>query len=279
MNKQQLIALCHKLAKEKNLPFNTILTYCFLEKILFLLSTCSYNDKFIFKGGILLSNIVGVETRSTVDIDFLVRNTQFGKENVERIFSEALRENSEDDIKYSIQSIEPIKEDTEYGGIRVSVMCKLENIRTVVQLDIATGDIITPEPATYYYKSIFGFEEIKILAYPIETIIAEKLQTIYSRGFLNSRSKDYYDLFILFKLKSEHIDKRTLIIACQRTFKNRNTEFSLKKIDSLLNSLREDKTFVQRWKVYAQKNSYVRGIEFAQTIEEVQKLLSWIDSM
>ncbi|NEZ74028.1 nucleotidyl transferase AbiEii/AbiGii toxin family protein [Clostridium botulinum] len=117
----------------------------------------------------------------------------------------------------------PIKEEDRYGGFRVSILCKLENIRQIVPLDIATGDIITPQPIDYRYISVFGNEEIAIKAYPIETMLAEKIQIIYARGFLNSRSKDYYDIHILCKMRREEINKETLIKVCKRTIRYRKT--------------------------------------------------------
>lgn len=151
----------------------------------------------------------------------------------------------------------------------------MENIREIVQLDIATDDVVTPFPVDYQYKSIFGNEEIQIRAYPLETMIAEKLQIIYSLGFANSRSKDYYDLYILYKLKQTEINKPTLLEACARTFAYRRTEFFIGKIDSLMEDLKNDKTFESRWKAYTKKNSYAREIQFADVVSGIQELLAW----
>lgn len=276
MNKQKLISVCHKISDEKNLPFNTVLMYSFMEKILKRLSKSVYSDKFIFKGGFLLSNMMGLDTRSTMDIDFLLDKITLSKENVEMIFNEALKSDEDENIKYTLQKVEPIKENSEYGGFRADILCTLENIRETVQLDIATGDVVTPFPIEYQYKSIFGNEEIQIRAYPLETMIAEKLQIIYSLGFANSRSKDYYDLYILYKLKRTEINKLTLLEACTRTFAYRKTEFSIDKIESLLSDLQNDKTFESRWKAYAKKNPYAKEIQFADVVSGIQELLGWM---
>ena len=200
MNKAKLTALCHKVSKEVGLSFNAVMLYYFLESILKKLAESRYKESFIFKGGFLLSSVVGIDSRSTVDIDFLLRNMQLSEKNVEQMLKETLKPEESDDILYEVQSIVPIKEEDQYGGFRASILCKMENIKQVVPLDIATGDIITPHPIEYRYVSSFGEEEIIIKAYPIETMLAEKIQTIYARGFLNSRSKDYYDLYIIYKL-------------------------------------------------------------------------------
>ncbi len=278
MNKQKLISLCHKISDEKNLPFNTILMYCFMEKILDKLSQSAYSDKFIFKGGFLLSNILGLDARTTKDIDFLLQNTPLSETNLAQIFSDALKTNDEENVKYELQKIKPIKENSDYGGFRADILCTLENIRETVQLDIATGDVITPFPVDYRYKSIFCDDEIKIAAYPLETMIAEKLQIIYSLGFANSRSKDYYDLFILYKLKLDEIDKPTLLSACKKTFSYRQTEFSFEKLSKLLSELKDDASFKIRWNSYAKKNPYAQGIAFDDAVSEIQKMLKWLES-
>lgn len=276
MNKQKLISLCHKISDEKHLPFNTVLMYCFMEKILTKFSKSQFRDKFIFKGGFLLSNILGLETRTTMDIDFLLRNFQLCEENLSQIFKEALKTDENENVHYALQKIEPIKENSDYSGFRVDILCSLENIKENVQLDIATGDVITPFPIDYKYKSVFGNEEIKIVAYPLETIIAEKLQIIYYLGFANSRSKDYYDLYILYKLKIHEVRKSTLLSACEKTFSYRQTEFSIDKIENLLSNLQNDKTFKVRWNSYTKKNSYTKGIQFEDVISGIQELLIWM---
>ena len=176
MNKAKLTALCHKISKQTGLTFNSVMTYYFLESY--------YADHYIFKGGFLLSNVIGVESRSTVDIDFLFHKQTLSEENVQQQLEEILTE-SKDDIQFSIQSISSIKESDNYGGYRATILCQLENIKQIIHLDIATGDIVTPHPVTYAYKAIFNDESFSIIAYTIETILAEKLQTIYSRNFLS----------------------------------------------------------------------------------------------
>ncbi|HEL1010526.1 TPA: nucleotidyl transferase AbiEii/AbiGii toxin family protein, partial [Streptococcus equi subsp. equi] len=225
MNKAKLTALCHKVSKEVGLSFNAVMLYYFLESILKKLAGSKYSERFIFKGGFLLSSVVGIDSRSTVDIDFLLRNMQLSEENIVQMLNETLKPEEFDDIFYELQNIVPIKEEDQYGGFRANILCKMENIRQIVPLDIATGDVITPHPIDYKYVSSFGEEEIIIKAYPIETMLAEKIQTIYARGFLNSRSKDYYDLYIIYKLKDKDVNVEILREACRKTFSYRKTEF------------------------------------------------------
>ena len=277
MNKAKLTALCHKISKQTGLTFNSVMTYYFLEIILKKLSQSYYADHYIFKGGFLLSNVIGVESRSTVDIDFLFHKQTLSEENVQQQLEEILTE-SKDDIQFSIQSISSIKESDNYGGYRATILCQLENIKQIIHLDIATGDIVTPHPVTYAYKAIFNDESFSIIAYTIETILAEKLQTIYSRNFLNSRSKDFYDVYILSKLKKNDIDFRQLNVACQRTFSYRETELDYNEIVQLMECFKTDPIQQQQWQNYSNKYSYTKGISFSEILDEIVNLVSVIAS-
>lgn len=276
MNKAKLTALFHKIAKQTGLTFNSIMTYYFLEVILKKLSKSSYANHYIFKGGFLLSNVIGVESRSTVDIDFLFHKQSLSEENVQQQLDDILTE-SKDDIQFLIQSITTIKESDDYGGYRATILCQLENIKQIIHLDIATGDVVTPQPITYDYKAIFDDENFPIIAYTIETILAEKLQTIYSRSFLNSRSKDFYDIYILSKLKKDDIDFVQLKLACERTFSYRDTELNFNNIIQLLKIFKNDPTQHQQWKNYSKKYHYTKDISFLEILDEIIRLVSNID--
>lgn len=209
MNKDKLKTIVRKVSADTGIVYNSILAYYFMEDILLRISKSDYKDNFIFKGGFLLSNIVGIDSRATVDMDFLLKNEKLSEDNIELIFIKIL-DSTENTISYKIDSIKSIREQDFYGGFRVMLLAMFENLRQYVPIDIATGDIITPKPVDYDYISIFDKEIILVKAYPIETMIAEKIETIYSRGFLNSRSKDYFDLYLVWKLQSNKIDKEIL---------------------------------------------------------------------
>lgn len=278
MNKAKLTALCHNISKQTGLTFNSVMTYYFLEVILKKLSRSSYADHYIFKGGFLLSNIIGVESRSTVDIDFLFHKQTLSEENVQQQLEEILSE-VKNDIQFSIQSITTIKESDDYGGYRATILCQLENIKQIIHLDIATGDVVTPQPITYDYKAIFNDENFSIIAYTIETVLAEKLQTIYSRSFLNSRSKDFYDVYILSKLKKDDIDLAQLKMACERTFSYRETELNFNNIIQLLETFKSNPTQQQQWQNYSKKYSYTKGISFSEILDEMIRLVSLLISL
>ncbi|KHD43874.1 nucleotidyl transferase AbiEii/AbiGii toxin family protein [Streptococcus hongkongensis] len=277
MNKAKLTTLCHKISRQTGLTFNSVMTYYFLEQILKKLSQSPYSDHYIFKGGFLLSNVIGVNSRSTVDIDFLFHRLALTEEIVQEQFLEIL-EPATDRITFTLQSITAIKESDNYGGYRATILCQLENIRQVVHLDIATGDIVTPQPISYDYKALFDIENFPIMAYTIETIIAEKLQTIFSRNFLNSRSKDFYDVYILSKLKRDEIDFSQLKIACQKTFSYRETELNFTKIISLLETFKTDAIQQKQWQNYSKKYQYTKMILFTDVLSEIINLVESIDS-
>ena len=277
MNKAKLTALCHKKSAKTGLTFNSVMTYYFLEVILKRLSQSHYSNHYVFKGGFLLSNIIGIDSRSTVDIDFQFHKMELSEEKVQKQLTEVFA-NSKDNISFSIQSITAIKESDDYGGYRATILCELENIKQIVHLDIATGDVVTPQPINYYYKAIFTDETFPIIAYNVESILAEKLQTIYSRNFLNSRSKDFYDIFILLKLKKNDIDFSQLVIACQRTFLYRETELDFNKIIKLLESFKTDDVQKQQWQNYSKKYSYTKGITFSSVLDEIINLLNVLNA-
>ena len=273
MNKAKLRAICQKLSKETGLSFNAIQTHYFLESILEKIADSDENENFIFKGGFLLANVIGIRQRSTVDIDFLIRRFSLTEENIGQRFEKILQSGNDNGITYEIQKIEEIRKEDEYGGFRITVLCRLENIRQTIPLDIATGDPITPSEISYEYKSIFSDKFFEICAYNIETMLAEKIQTIYQRGIFNSRSKDFYDIYILYHLKKDEIDFESLKKACQNTFRHRSTDFSLDSILNTLNSLKAEKNLEIRWSSYQKRFAYAEEISFDNVIDTAIELV------
>lgn len=276
MNKNKLRAMCQKLSKETGLSFNAIQTHYFLESILEKISNSDEKENFIFKGGFLLTNVIGIRQRSTVDIDFLIKRFGLTKENIAQKFQKILEDGKEPGITYKIQKIEEIRKEDEYGGFRITILCKLENIRQSIPLDIATGDPITPSEVFYEYRSIFNDSIFEICAYNIETILAEKIETIYKRGVFNSRSKDFYDVYVLLKLKKEQIDYTNLRDACINTFNHRNTKFDIEDIIELLNILKNEKNIITRWNNYKKMFNYAQGIGFDEVVYSLIELLQSI---
>lgn len=277
MNKDKLRAICQKLSKETGLSFNAVQTHYFLESILGKIAGSEENENFIFKGGFLLANVIGIRQRNTVDIDFLIRRFSLTEENIKQRFEKIFQSGKDIGITYEIQKIEEIRKEDEYGGFRITVLCRLENIRQIIPLDIATGDPITPSEISYEYKSIFDDSIFEICAYNIETILAEKIQTVYQRGVFNSRSKDFYDIYILYHLKKEEIDFERLKKACQNTFKHRSTNFNIDSILDVLNTLKAEKDLKIRWSSYQKRFSYAGEISFDDVIDTMIELVKNIN--
>ena len=269
MNKDKLRAICQKLSKETGLSFNAIQTHYFLESILEKIASSDESENFIFKGGFLLANVIGIRQRNTVDIDFLIRRFSLTEENIKQRFEKIFQSGNDNGITYEIQKIEEIRKEDEYGGFRITVLCRLENIRQIIPLDIATGDPITPSEISYEYKSIFSNSLFEICAYNIETILAEKIQTVYQRGIFNSRSKDFYDIYILYHLKKEEIDFEHLKEACQNTFKHRYTDFNIDSILNVLTGLKVEKDLKIRWSSYQKRFRYAEEISFDEAVNAV----------
>ncbi len=276
MNKGKLRAVCQKISKETGLTFNAIQTHYFLESILEKIADSDENENFIFKGGFLLANVIGIRQRSTVDIDFLIRRFSLTEKNIEQRFKRILQTGKDNGITYEIQNIEEIHKEDEYGGFRIKILCRLENIRQVIPLDMATGDPITPNEISYEYKSIFSDKVFEICAYNIETMLAEKIQTVFQRGVFNSRSKDFYDIYILYHLKKEEIDFGSLKKACQNTFKHRNTDFNIDSILGVLQNLKDEQDLKTRWKSYQKRFTYSKEVSFDDVINTAMELIEKI---
>lgn len=270
MNKDKLTALCHRVSKEKGITFNVAMTYYFLEVILRKIAGSDYKEKFVFKGGFLLSNIIGLESRTTSDMDFIIEQMRMDEEVLTDVLKEILQDEL---IHFKIGKVISIKDEDPYGGYRITIICQLENIRQSIPLDIAVGDPITPKSVDYAYKSLFSDENYPIVAYNIESILAEKLETVYRRNFFNSRSKDFYDIFVLYQTRKEEIDIEKLKMACKNTFSYRKTKYDVEEFRELLKELKMDKKLNAYWKNYQKQYGYAAGISYGDVIQVCETLL------
>ena len=271
MNKAKVNAMIRKKSEESGVSINTLLLLFFFETFLEGMSESKYKTNLIIKGGFLLSSMLGIETRTTMDMDMALANRTLDENTAKEIFDEIALVASKDEINFEVQSISEIKIEDKYPGFRVSILGRLENIRQPFSVDIATGDPITPEAIEYRYKSIFdSSREIKVLSYNLETIIAEKLETAVSRKTDNSRSKDFYDLYIVFSLMMDSVDVDLLREATEKTFGYRRTEFSVEGIITDLENIREDAGFKRRWDTYCKRNEYVDDVDFDDVIKKIE---------
>jgi predicted nucleotidyltransferase component of viral defense system len=266
MDKQSLTHKTHFIANQTSLPFNVVLTHFFLEVILSRIAVSEMNKNFIFKGGFLLSNILGIKLRTTVDIDLLITGMDMTEISIRTLVNQALDQKVFPEIKCEIQSIEPIRQEDQYGGYRVSILCRLDNIRQVVPLDLATGDPITPNAIQYEYKPLFSLKPIQLASYNVETILAEKIETVYRRGLANSRCKDFCDVHVIWRTKRDLIDRKVLKDAFENTCSYRKTMINKNEFYRLLDSLRDDEYMKKRWQAYVKRNFYAREIEFEDAL-------------
>lgn len=273
INKNSLQARIKNLSSQKGVPSNVILQDYFFDAFLKRLAKSQYVENFVFKGGFLLSTTLGIDFRSTMDMDFLLTKLPMNKENIEKIFKEIAEIDVDDNITFEFVDINDIRQEDEYGGFNVSLLGRLENVRVVVSIDIATGDPITPSAVSYHYRCLFDNEILTFAAYNFETIIAEKLQTILNRGVTNSRSKDFYDLYIIYKLRWDDINISTLKEAFNNTCRYRNTIFSSGYATEIKNQIENDLSMQKRWESFSKKNEFASDISFSDTISVLNIIL------
>lgn len=273
MNKAQMNHRVRLLSQQTGLSIQAVQTYYFLEVVLRKLVHTPYGGYLVFKGGFVLSNQLGIASRTTIDIDLLVSDRPLTQESVTDIARAICGSAMEPEVRCTLQSVEPIRAQDEYGGFRARLRCQLENIRQVIPLDFATGDPITPAPQPYAYQSLFGAQAIPISAYNAETMLAEKLETVARLGLLNSRSKDFYDIHALWHLRRPMISKATLSEAVTRTFGYRGTELSSGGLLALLDEMRTDAAMQARWAAWTARNVYAAGLPFEEVVQSIRDMV------
>lgn len=266
-NKDAVQAKLNNLAKELNIRVNVLLATYFFDAFLLRLSKSEYSDDFIFKGGFYLSAIMGIQNRYTKDLDFKLTGQDLEERNLTDIIKEIIAIPVADEITFEFAGISPIRDEDEYGGFTISLIGHLENIKQAVNLDIATGDPVTPNAVLYKYKRLLSEDFLDFKAYNLETVMAEKIQTVYNRGLLNSRSKDFYDIFIVYKLKWSEINISDFKEAFKKTCEYRQTLFTKEIAQDILSRLNKDDQIKTRWLNYIKKNDFASGIGFDEVIK------------
>ena len=261
------------ISKEKNIDFNSVMRFYMYDRFVERLSKSKYKNNFILKGGFYLSKLFGLDNRSTMDIDTAIIKTKFTEENIIKMITEIINIDVDDNVKFGIEKTEPIRDEDEYGGLRITINFTLENMRDSFHIDIATGDPIHPGPDDYKYESLIGNEVYKIWSYNLETVLAEKIETILSKLEASSRMKDYYDIYLIHKFKFNKINKTKFRGAVEKTFEKR--EFNADLIVNL-NVVKDSKILRDKWTSYSRKNSYARNLEFDETIKCLEEFIDII---
>ena len=259
-----------KLAKDKNIDVQVAWDIFFFDEVLLRLSKSKYHNSFVIKGGFYLQSIVGVETRSTMDIDFKYIGNNLSKEELEKIFVEICSIDIEDNIKLTVTSVNDIAAETKYGGKTISIEARFFNIRKNFGIDIGIGDVVTPHPIEYEYELSYKDDKCTLLAYTIETIIAEKLETLISKGVKNSRSKDLFDLYLLSK---QSYDASNLNVAMVNTFNLRGTLYDQDLIINVLDEVFEFERVKVLYDNYARKNKFVNGVTFEMCKNSIMNIV------
>ena len=271
-NKNAVQAKINSLSKELNVNVNVLLATYFFDAFLLRLSKSEYSEDFIFKGGFYLSAIMGIQNRYTKDLDFKLTGQDLEERNLTEIIKEIISISTDDEITFVFISITPIRDEDQYGGFTVSLQGHLENIKQTINLDIATGDPITPDAVIYKYKRLLEGDILNFKAYNLETVLAEKIQTVYNRGLLNSRSKDFYDIYIIHKLKWNEINVSDFKEAYRKTCEYRQTVFTKDAAVDVLSRLRKDEQIKLRWLNYVNKNYFASGIDFNDVMKSCESI-------
>lgn len=276
INKNSLQARINNLSKEMNVHANVLLVSFFFDAFISRLAKSIHADKFVFKGGFYLATLLGVKNRYTADIDFLLRKETMNENRLKEIFTDIIAIDADDSITFEISDISPIRDEDAYGGFSILLTGHLENVRQSFHVDVATGDPITPKDIEYSYQSLISNETIAFRAYNLETVVAEKLQTILFRGLLNSRCKDYYDIYIIHQLQWRKISIPDLRKSFESTCQYRKTPFEREKSLLILEEISKSDILQTRWNNYARKATFAKDVTFEATVESCKEILDCI---
>lgn len=273
MNSDKLNAIIKKKANGNSNLSHHFHQMFFFEHVLMRLEKSEYKDNIILKGGVLLSSIIGNDLRTTKDIDATLKGLPLTIEMVEEIFKEILSIDIKDNVYFELVSIKDIRITDECGGFRLNIKGTFYKIRTNFFIEITTGDIITPREIKYKYSSIFEDKKINIMAYTIETIIAEKFESIISKNITTTRAKDFYDLYMLIDNHKDEIDNGILKRAVINTFNKRNTTYDINLFRETLEILESSDTLKNVFMDYQSKLVYPQKVEYKTTIEALNLII------
>ena len=273
MNSDKLNALIKKHAGGSNDISLHLHQMFFFEHVLMRLEKSKYKDNIILKGGVLLSSIIGSNMRTTKDIDDTLKSIPLNEKSVKTIFEEILSMDIEDGFNFKIESIKNIRLESEYGGYRINVCGEFDKLKTYFFIEVTTGDIITPREIKYKYNSIFEDKIINIMAYTIETIIAEKFESIISKNITTTRAKDFYDIYVLMSNHIDIVNKDTLVKAVKKTFKHRNTDFNVKYLNDTFEIIKDSVVLKELFENYSKKLNYAKNIEYKDTITAIKQII------
>lgn len=264
-NGQQFKAKIRNRARHDHITPQLLMQEVLLDELVERISKSAYRDNLILKGGFLIASLLGVDTRSTRDIDTSVKGIDVSKGQISKVFNEICSMNKDSDITLTVKNIEDIREKAEYSGFKVHIEGKIYTSRVETKIDVSTGDIITPGQIEYRHHMIFNNQSVMIMAYNIESILSEKIETIVSRQELNTRLKDYYDVYMFDKYNKQDIDFGVLKAAIIKTMDERGTSSLIGKLQNIIESNMISLSLKDGWNKYRNSNYYAKNITFEET--------------
>lgn len=271
MTSEKLKGKIKSFSEKNNLKAQEVLQMYFFERFLARLEKSKYRVNFIIKGGFLISSIIGIQNRTTMDIDTTIKGLPVKEEIIKEIVLEILNIEVNDGIEFVLGKIENIREISEYENYRLHLTANFEKIKNPLKIDITTGDVIIPSEIEYSYETIFK-EKLNILVYSLETLIAEKYETIIKRNITTTRLRDFYDIYMIFKLKNDKIDVNNLKQAIWETAKNRNSMEEILESKEILEDVKNDEYLNKQWNIYKKENKYVDNIQFSEILKLLNKI-------
>ena len=273
---EQIKGRIKSVAKQNNADARTLMRIYMMERFLERLAQSEYRDNFIIKGGILVTAMIGVAHRSTMDIDTSMKNLNLSAEDALRVVNRVKDIDLDDGVSFDVKDVSNIMDEMEYPGIRVTMNANVGRLITPLKIDISTGDVITPRAIEFNYDLLLEDRSISLWSYNLETILAEKLQTVLARGILNTRMRDFYDIRMLLDTYEDKVNKVVLKDAFAATCNKRGTDHLQEQAEEIIKIIEVDEQLQVLWRAYQKKYSYAAEIDYASVINGVRKLMNGI---
>lgn len=278
-NPMQLKAYIKKMAAEKNLSAQLVMQNYMIERLLERVSLSKYKRNFILKGGFLIAAIVGLDTRATMDLDTTIKGFELTHDIIRSIFEDICKIKIKDDVTFSVNRTTDIRETDDYPGIRVSLTAGYPPLKVPMTVDVTTGDKITPREIEYTFRLLFDERSISIMAYNLETILAEKLETVLSRNIANTRPRDFYDIYILYTLRKSECNPAILKTAFEVTAKKRGSLLVLGQYESIIADIQNNYNMQNFWSNYQKEFDYAKDISFDEACGVIVKIMRALDTL
>lgn len=274
---EQLKGAIRSMAAKKNLRAQEVLQMFLFERVLERLAVSPYRNNFILKGGLLISSMIGISERTTMDMDTTVRGIQMEEDEIVATIKEILAIDVGDGIFFGFQKIEPIREDDAYNNFRVHLRARYGKIDSPMKIDVTTGDIITPAAIQYDFPLAFEEKTIPVMAYTLETILAEKYETIIRRNIGTTRARDFYDLHMLYRSRKDEVRLEILREAVLHTAQKRDSVEDIMDWKDILKDIREEPQLYLLWDNYVADNQYIGELKFHEVLDTVDEIANVLD--